>query len=79
MAHRTTADRTLPRSELAASLATLSEEFGSDAEEITIDVGNRSISLTPADEVDFSLDVIERSSLLHSSRKTVEIELSWSP
>lgn len=79
MAQRTTADEKLPRSELAAYLTTLAEEFDSGEEEVHIDVGNKSISLYPSEELDFSIDVIERSSLLRGSRETVEIELSWKP
>lgn len=79
MAQRTTADEKLPRSELAAYLTALAEEFDSGEEEVHIDVGNKSISLYPSEELDFSIDVIERSSLLRGSRETVEIELSWKP
>ena len=32
---------------------------------------------TLAEDVDFSVDVIERSSMLRGSRETIEIELSW--
>ena len=77
MAQRTTADEKLPRSELAAYLAALGEEFEGDVEEINVDVGNKTISLNPPEEVDFSIDVIERSSMLRGSRETIEIELSW--
>ncbi|WP_436347090.1 amphi-Trp domain-containing protein [Natronorubrum sp. FCH18a] len=79
MAQRTTADEKLPRSELAAYLAELSEEFDRGEEEIHVDVGNKTISLNPAEEVDFSVDVVERSSMLRGSRETVKIELSWKP
>lgn len=77
MVQRTTADQKLPRSELAAYLATLSEQFDGDAEEINVGVGNKTVSLNPPEEVDLSVDVIERSSMLRGSRETIEIELSW--
>ena len=77
MVQRTTADEKLPRSELAAFLARLSEEFDGDAEAINVDVGNKTVSLNPSEEVDFSIDVVERSSMLRGSRETIEIELSW--
>ncbi|NUB90609.1 amphi-Trp domain-containing protein [Haloterrigena sp. SYSU A558-1] len=77
MVQRTTADEKLPRSELAAFLATLSEEFDGESEQINVDVGNKTVSLNPSEEVDFSIDVVERSSMLRGSRETIEIELSW--
>ncbi|ADB59380.1 hypothetical protein Htur_0482 [Haloterrigena turkmenica DSM 5511] len=77
MVQRTTADEKLPRSELAAYLATLAEEFDGDAEEINVGVGNKTVSLNPAAEVDVSIDVVERSSMLRGNRETIEIELSW--
>ena len=77
MAQRTTADAKLPRSELAAYLSTLAAEFDGEIEDIDVDVGNKTISMSPSDEVDFSVDVIERSSMLRGSRETIEIELSW--
>ncbi|WP_339104952.1 amphi-Trp domain-containing protein [Haloterrigena salinisoli] len=77
MAQRTTADEKLPRSELAAFLSTLSEEFDGDAEEIDVTVGNKTVSLNPSEEIDVSIDVIERSSMIRGSRETIEIELNW--
>ncbi|ELZ23274.1 hypothetical protein C477_01964 [Haloterrigena salina JCM 13891] len=77
MVQRTTADEKLPRSELAAFLATLSEEFDGESEQIDVNVGNKTVSLNPSEEVDFSIDVVERSSMLRGSRETIEIELSW--
>ncbi len=79
MAQRTTADERLTRSELAAYLAGLSEEFDRDSEEVHVDVGNKTISLTPPEEVDCSVDVVERTSMLRGSRETIKIELSWKP
>lgn len=79
MAQRTTADERLPRPELAAYLAALAEEFDRGDEEIRVDVGNKTVSLNPPEEVDFSIDVVERSSMLRGSRETIDIELSWKP
>ncbi len=79
MAQRTTADEKLTRSELAAYLAGLSEEFDRGSEEVHVDVGNKTVSLNPPEEVDCSVDVVERSSMLRGSRETIKIELSWKP
>ena len=77
MVQRTTADQKLPRSELAAYLSRLAQEFDEEAEEIDVDIGNKTVSLYPSEQVDFTVDVIERSSMLRGSRETIEIELSW--
>ncbi|MDQ2050728.1 amphi-Trp domain-containing protein [Natronolimnohabitans sp. A-GB9] len=78
MAERTTFDDRLPRSEVAAYLAALAAEFD-DEDGIDVEVGNKTISLDPPEEVDFSVDVVERSSMLRGSRETIELEVSWKP
>ncbi|MBZ6495022.1 amphi-Trp domain-containing protein [Natrinema longum] len=79
MAQRTTADETLPRDELAAYLQELATEFGQSEEAVTVPVGNKNVSLDPPQNVDVSVEVVERSSMLRGNRETVEIELSWKP
>ena len=79
MVERTTAADTLSRSELAAYLSGLADEFDREEEEIHVDVGNKTITLTPPGEVDCSIDVVERSSRLRGRRESVEIELRWTP
>jgi amphi-Trp domain-containing protein len=79
MAQRTTADETLPREELAAYLEELAAEFGQGDEQVTVPVGNKNVSLNPPTNVDVSVEVVERSSMLRGNRETVEIELSWKP
>ncbi|PCR91947.1 amphi-Trp domain-containing protein [Natrinema ejinorense] len=79
MAQRTTADETLPRDELAAYLQELATEFGQSEAAVTVPVGNKNVSLDPPQNVDVSVEVVERSSMLRGNRETVEIELSWKP
>lgn len=79
MAQRTTADETLSREELAAYLQDIATEFQDESEQVSIPVGNKNVSLTPAHNVDVSVEVVERSSMLRGNRETVEIELSWKP
>ncbi|WP_226040189.1 amphi-Trp domain-containing protein [Natrinema sp. DC36] len=79
MAQRTTADETLPREELAAYFTDLAAEFEQGDEEITVPVGNKNVSLDPPQNIDLSVEVVERSSMLRGNRETVEIELSWKP
>ena len=79
MSQRTTADETMPRPELAAYLGSLAEEFDHGREEIAVGVGNKTVSLNPPEEVDVSVEVVERSSVLRGQRETVDITLSWKP
>ncbi|QLG50224.1 amphi-Trp domain-containing protein [Natrinema halophilum] len=79
MAQRTTADETLPREELAAYLQDLATEFEHGDETVSVPVGNKNVSLNPPQNVDISVEVVERSSMLRGNRETVDIELSWKP
>lgn len=79
MADRTNAEQKLTRSELAAYLRGLADEFERDSDEIAVDVGNKTVSLSPPERVTCDVDVVERSSVLRGQRETVDIELSWKP
>ncbi|SEW23036.1 amphi-Trp domain-containing protein [Natrinema salifodinae] len=79
MAQRTTADETLPREELAAYFQDLAAEFERGDEDVSIRVGNKNVSLNPPQNIDVSVEVVERSSMLRGNRETIEIELSWKP
>lgn len=77
MAQRTTADETVSREELAGYFRRLSEEFAEGGEEISVEVGNKTVSLNPADDVDLSVDVVERSTMFRGNRETLQLELNW--
>lgn len=79
MADRTEAERTLTRPELAAYLTELAREFDRDSDDISVSVGNKSVSLSPPEEVSCDVAVVERSSMLRGERETIEIELKWKP
>ena len=79
MAQRTTADNDMARPELAVYLTQLAEEFEHGDEEIAVGVGNKTVTLHPPENVEVSVDVIERSSKLRGKRETIELELSWKP
>ncbi|MFC4544068.1 amphi-Trp domain-containing protein [Halosolutus amylolyticus] len=79
MAERTTADETMTRSELAAYLASLGDEFEGGGDEINVTVGNKTVDLNPPESVSVSVDVVERSSMLRGNRETITIELNWKP
>ncbi|RKD93415.1 amphi-Trp domain-containing protein [Halopiger aswanensis] len=77
MAQRTTADETIAREELAAYFHRLAEEFGEGGREINVEVGNKTVELNPPNEVDLSVDVIERSTMFRGDRETIQLELNW--
>ena len=79
MAERTTADETMTRTELATYLTNLGSEFESGGEEIDVTVGNKTVELSPPENVAVSVDVVERSSRLRGNSETVTIELNWKP
>ena len=79
MADRTTTEETMPRPELAAYLEELATEFERGSDEIAVPVGNKTVELHPPENIDISVDVVERSSMLRGQRETIDIELSWKP
>ncbi|WIV68114.1 amphi-Trp domain-containing protein [Natrialbaceae archaeon AArc-T1-2] len=79
MAERTHSSETMTRSELATYLSALAAEFEADDDEIAVEVGNKSVTLHPPENVECDVEVVERSSVLRGSRETVDIELSWKP
>lgn len=79
MADRTQATETVRRSEIAAYLRGLADEFERESEEIAVEVGNKSVILHPPEEVQFDIEVVERSSVLRGNRETIDVELNWKP
>ncbi len=77
MAERTRSTGSLDRSALASYLAELAEEFDGDGEAIAVGVGNKRVTLHPPEDVECTVEVVERSSRLRGSRETVTVELSW--
>ncbi|ADD06401.1 uncharacterized protein Nmag_2848 [Natrialba magadii ATCC 43099] len=77
MAQRTTADAAQSREDLAAYFEHLAAEFRAGGEDVDIDVGNKTVSLSPPETIETSVDVIERSTMFRGNRETVRIELNW--
>jgi len=46
---------------------------------MSVPVGNKDISLTPSESVNYSINVVERHRRFRGSRETVRIELDWKP
>ncbi len=77
MAERTSSSETVSTEKLAAQLRDLADAF--EADETRVTVGNKSVKVSPPEEVNYSIDVIERSALLRGNHETIEIEVSWKP
>lgn len=77
MAERTSSSETVSTTELARHFREIADAFEDDQTRISI--GNKSVRVSPPEEVNYSIDVIERSALLRGNHETVEIEVSWKP
>ncbi|XVH31508.1 amphi-Trp domain-containing protein [Haloferacaceae archaeon DSL9] len=78
MADKTSDERELSRSEIAAELRALADEFDREGE-IRVRAGNKTIQLSPRESAKYRIDIRESSSLLRGSRESVAVEMSWKP
>lgn len=46
---------------------------------IDVDVGNKTITLDPPEQVNYRIDVVEKKTRFRGSRETVRIEIDWKP
>lgn len=74
---RTTHEDRIQREEVATRLEELAEQLRTDDAEVT--VGNKTVRLSPAEQIGYGIDVREASSFLRGKRESVEIELEWKP
>jgi amphi-Trp domain-containing protein len=65
------------RGAVADRLETLAKQLRSD--EAEIQVGNKTVRLSPAEEINYEIDVREGSSFLRGRRESIELELGWKP
>lgn len=77
MADRTSYTDTKTRDQLAGQLRDIADAFESG--DTTVEVGNKSVHLSPPDSINYQIDVVERSSLIRGDHESVEIELGWKP
>ncbi|SNZ04758.1 amphi-Trp domain-containing protein [Natronoarchaeum philippinense] len=77
MADRTSYTDTMTRDQIADQLRELAETF--ESSDPAVQVGNKSVYLSPPDSINYQIDVVERSSLLRGDHETIQIELGWKP
>ena len=78
MSDQTTNAEKIDRDAVADRLNDLAGELRS-GENMTVRVGNKDVALTPAETVDYRIDVIEKQSRFRGDRETVRIEIDWKP
>jgi len=77
MADRTSYSDTAARDQIADQLRELADAF--ESSDTNVQVGNKSVHLSPPDSINYQIDVVERSSLLRGDHESVEIEFGWKP
>jgi len=66
------------RDEAAAKLEAIADELRSEGP-FDVNVNNRTVHLSPPDDIGMELGVRETSSLLRGSREAFTIKLDWKP
>lgn len=79
MVERTDDSRELDRSSVAALLRDLADEFERGSERVSVPVGNKTVTLSPPEEVTTEVEVLERSGMFRGDQERVRIDLRWKP
>ncbi len=79
MVERTDDSRELGRSNVAAMFRELADEFERGRESVSVPVGNKTVTLSPPDEVTTEVEVLERSGMFRGDQERVRIDLRWKP
>ncbi len=76
MADKTVHTRELTRSDIAAELRTLADEF-ENSEQVNVSVGNKIVELLPPETVDFEMRVEEKGSIIGGKKERITITMGW--
>jgi len=79
MAETTSHDSELSRTELASYLRSIADELDSTRSTVTVQIGNKNVSLSPSDSIDASMAVTERSRRLRTDTEELELAFKWNP
>ncbi|WP_132060589.1 amphi-Trp domain-containing protein [Halorussus amylolyticus] len=74
---KTTHGERLSREEAADRLQELAAQLRTADADVA--VGNKTVRLSPGEQVSYEIDVREESSFLRGARESVELELEWEP
>ena len=78
MAEKNVSEDELDRAEAADRLRTIADNL-EEGEEFNVDIGNKTISLSPTSVIGFEIGARESSSILRGSRESVTITMGWRP
>ena len=78
MAETTTNHEEVSREEAADMLQELARELRSTGQ-TDVKVGNKLLTLSPAPQVDYEIEVEERSPMLGGDREEVTVTVGWEP
>lgn len=78
MAEKNINEDELDRSEAADRLRSIADDLES-GDEFDVDIGNKTITLTPPSVIGFEVGARESSSILRGSRESVTITMDWRP
>ena len=76
MANTTESKETISRKEFATYLRNLADEFESEGE-AHIQIGNKSVTVHPSQNVKREITVIERSAILRGDKEALDLEVKW--
>ncbi|MWG33515.1 amphi-Trp domain-containing protein [Halomarina oriensis] len=77
MAEKLQDEAKLSREDAADRLEGLAREIREGSGSIR--VGNKTVELSPSEEVTYEISVKERSSLLRGNRETITVTMEWKP
>lgn len=78
MADQTTDAESLDREAAADRLTDIANALRT-GDDCTVRVGNKEVTLRPAQTVNFQIDVTEKRKRFRGNRETIKIELDWKP
>ena len=77
MTDKTEATQELSRAEFADYLRALADQFEAEGD-AEVSVGNKTVTLRPAETVTTEVAIGERSAMLRGDKETLRLEASWS-
>ncbi len=78
MSEKTLHEEKISREEVADRLEAVAEQLRGDGD-ANVDVGNKTVTLSPRGNIAYEIGIRESSSVLRGDRETVTIKLDWKP
>lgn len=76
MAEKTEFKREVERAEAAAYLREVADQLDTEGD-ISVAVGNKSVTLHPPKRIESEVEITERSSMLRKNHESIDISLTW--